>query len=94
MLTRTRTRRFQSRSAGKRRKENSTDHGKQPGDPAKAGDVLVDVVESGKAPYLLMLGSDASDAVRLTLDKIREELDAWEVVGRSTDFGGGGATHA
>ncbi len=75
-------------TAGKRRKENSVDHGKQPGDPARAGDVLVDVVESGKAPYLLMLGNDASNAVRVTLDKIREDLDTWEEVSRSTDFAG------
>ena len=73
-------------TAGRRRKEHDTADGTQPGDPARGAQVLVDVVESGTAPYLLMLGNDASDAVRSALDKIREDLDTWETVSRSTDF--------
>lgn len=73
-------------TAGKRRKENDTAHGTQPGDPAKAAAALVDVVESGSAPYLLMLGNDASDNVRTALDSLRGNLDTWEIVSRSTDF--------
>ncbi len=73
-------------TAGRRRKEHDTADGTQPGDPARGAQVLVDVVESGTAPYLLMLGNDASDAVRAALDKIREDLDTWETVSRSTDF--------
>ena len=73
-------------TAGKRRKENDTAHGTQPGDPAKAAAALVDVVESGSAPYLLMLGNDASDHVRTALDSLRDDLDTWETVSRSTDF--------
>ncbi len=73
-------------TAGKRRKEHDTVHGTQPGDPAKAAAVLVDVVESGHAPYLLVLGNDASDGIRAALDAIRLDLDSWEEVSRSTDF--------
>lgn len=73
-------------TAGRRRKENDTAHGTQPGDPARAAGALVDVIESGRAPYLLALGNDASDVVRGALDALRADLDAWESVSRSTDF--------
>jgi NAD(P)-dependent dehydrogenase (short-subunit alcohol dehydrogenase family) len=73
-------------TAGRRRKEHDTVHGTQPGDPAKAADVLVDVVDSGDAPYMLLLGNDASDAFRAALDALREDVDAWDRVSRSTDF--------
>ncbi|MGY1636919.1 oxidoreductase [Geodermatophilus sp. SYSU D00742] len=73
-------------TAGRRRKDHDTGHGRQPGDPARAAAALVDVVDSGKAPYLLVLGNDASDAIRAALDSLRDDLDAWEEVGRSTDF--------
>ena len=75
-------------TAGQRRKENDTVHGTQPGDPAKAARVLIEAVESGEAPYLLLLGNDASDGFRAALDALREEVDRWEPVSRSTDFDG------
>ena len=73
-------------TAGKRRKEHDTVHGKQPGDPTKAATALIDVVESGRAPYMLLLGNDASNAFRSALDALRDDVDAWEQVSRSTDF--------
>ena len=73
-------------TAGRRRKEHDTVHGTQPGDPAKAAAVLIDVVESGKAPYLLLLGNDASDGFRTALDALLEDVNAWERVSRSTSF--------
>jgi NAD(P)-dependent dehydrogenase (short-subunit alcohol dehydrogenase family) len=75
-------------TAGKRRKEHDTAHGRQPGDPARAAAALVDVVDSGRAPYLLVLGNDASDGVRAALDALRADLDEWDDVSRSTDFTG------
>jgi NAD(P)-dependent dehydrogenase (short-subunit alcohol dehydrogenase family) len=73
-------------TAGKRRKEHDTVHGTQKGDPAKAAAALIMVVESNDAPYMLLLGNDASDAFRAALDALRTEVDAWESVSRSTDF--------
>lgn len=75
-----------AQTAGKRRKENDTVHGTQAGDPAKAAARLVDVVESDTPPYMLVLGNDASDAFRASLDALRADLDTWEQVSRSTDF--------
>jgi NAD(P)-dependent dehydrogenase (short-subunit alcohol dehydrogenase family) len=73
-------------TAGRRRKENDTVHGTQPGDPDRAAAALVEVVESGEAPYLLVLGDDASDAFRAALDALRDDVDTWDHVSRSTDF--------
>jgi endonuclease IV len=75
-----------AQTAGKRRKEHDTAHGNQPGDPRKAAAALIDVVESGHAPYLLLLGNDASDAFRASLDALRDEAAAWESISRGTDL--------
>jgi NAD(P)-dependent dehydrogenase (short-subunit alcohol dehydrogenase family) len=73
-------------TAGKRRKENDTVHGTQPGDPAKAAAALIEAVESDSPPYMLLLGNDASTAFRAALDDLRTEVDQWELVSRATDF--------
>ena len=73
-------------TAGKRRKERDTVHGTQPGDPKRAAAALVDVVSSGKAPELLVLGLDALTGYRSVVDGQRAEVDAFEHVSTSTDF--------
>ncbi|MFD3405321.1 oxidoreductase [Kribbella sp. NPDC058693] len=73
-------------TAGKRRKEFGTGHGRQPGDPAKAAGALIQAVESDNPPYMLLLGNDTSDGFRAALDALRAEADAWETLSRSTDF--------
>ncbi|WP_328519778.1 oxidoreductase [Kribbella sp. NBC_00359] len=73
-------------TAGKRRKEHGTGHGKQPGDPAKAAAALIQAVESDSPPYMLLLGNDTSDGFRAALDALRAEADTWETLSRSTDF--------
>jgi NAD(P)-dependent dehydrogenase (short-subunit alcohol dehydrogenase family) len=73
-------------TAGLRRKEHDTVHGTQKGDPAKAAAALIEAVESGKPPYLLLLGNDASNLFRSALDSLRSEVDVWESVSRGTDF--------
>jgi NAD(P)-dependent dehydrogenase (short-subunit alcohol dehydrogenase family) len=74
-------------TAGKRRKEHDTAHGTQPGDPAKAAAALTEAIESGNAPYMLLLGNDASDAFRASLDALRHDIDTWEKLSRSTHLG-------
>ncbi|GLC63052.1 hypothetical protein PLESTB_001975700 [Pleodorina starrii] len=75
-----------AQTAGKRRKEHDTVHGKQQGDPVKAAAALITAVESDEVPYMLLLGNDASDGFRAALDALRTEVDAWESISRSTDF--------
>jgi NAD(P)-dependent dehydrogenase (short-subunit alcohol dehydrogenase family) len=73
-------------TAGKRRKEHDTVHGTQPGDPAKAAEVLIAAVESDDPPFMLLLGNDASDGFRAALHELLDEVDTWESQSRSTDF--------
>jgi NAD(P)-dependent dehydrogenase (short-subunit alcohol dehydrogenase family) len=73
-------------TAGKRRKENDTTHGTQPGDPAKAAEGIIRAVEAPEPPFLLLLGDDAVDGFRSVEKAQRRELDAWEQTSRSTGF--------
>ena len=71
-------------TAGKRRKENDTVHGTQPGDPVKAAKAIIAVVESPNPPSLLVLGQDAYGAFAAVADAQRAELDQWREVSLST----------
>src|ERR1700722_8217979 len=73
-------------TAGRRRKENQSRHGTQPGDPARAAQAIIATVEAPDPPSLLVLGSDALGSLRRVLDAQRAELDAWEPTSLSTDY--------
>ncbi|MEJ5869165.1 oxidoreductase [Pseudokineococcus sp. 5B2Z-1] len=73
-------------TVGARRKENDRAHGTQPGDPAKAAAAMITAVESGRAPGLLMLGSDALSSIDRVLDAQRAEIDEWRELSASTDL--------
>jgi NAD(P)-dependent dehydrogenase (short-subunit alcohol dehydrogenase family) len=60
--------------------------GKQLGDPARAAQALLAVVDAAQPPLHLLLGSDALRRAREKLDAQIEEIDSWEEVTRSTDF--------
>lgn len=71
-------------TAGKRRKEHDTVHGTQPGDPVKAAEAIIAVVESPNPPSLLVLGQDAYGAFAAVADAQRAELDQWRDLSLST----------
>ena len=73
-------------TAGKTRKEVVVNKGAQPGDPEKAGKLLVELVEAGKLPSRLLLGSDAVKAVSASLEARIEEVKAWAETSSRTDF--------
>ena len=75
-------------TAGKRRKENDTVHGTQPGDPAKAAEAMLAIVESANPPALLVLGKDAFDAFAAVAQAQRTELDQWRDLSLSTGIEG------
>ncbi|MEN8584158.1 oxidoreductase [Burkholderia sp. RS01] len=75
-------------TAGKRRKENDTMHGTQPGDPAKAAEAILAVVESANPPSLLVLGKDAYDAFAAVAQAERTELGQWRELSLSTGIDG------
>jgi len=60
--------------------------GHQSGDPAKAAQALLTLVDSDNPPTRLFLGEDALDLVGQKLETMRAEMKAWEDVSRSTSF--------
>jgi NAD(P)-dependent dehydrogenase (short-subunit alcohol dehydrogenase family) len=68
------------------RRARSTKSGKQSGDPAKAAQVVLDLVEKDNPPVHLLLGNDAIQVVRDRLTELLNEISAWEVISTSTDF--------
>jgi NAD(P)-dependent dehydrogenase (short-subunit alcohol dehydrogenase family) len=60
--------------------------GKQPGDPAKAAEALLQLVDADDPPAHLLLGTDALRFVREKLANLEREMAAWEKVSASTDF--------
>lgn len=62
--------------------------GKQPGDPAKAAQAMIQVVESDNPPLRLALGADAVSVIEEKLKAMNEELQAWKSVSVATAFEG------
>ncbi len=60
--------------------------GKQPGDPAKAAQVLLALVEAAHPPVRLFLGADALGLVEPKLESMKAELASWDKLSRSTSF--------
>jgi NAD(P)-dependent dehydrogenase (short-subunit alcohol dehydrogenase family) len=63
-----------------------TSNGSQPGDPARAARVIIDVVESDEPPRRLLLGSDAVAMALASGIERNEEARQWAAIGRGADF--------
>ncbi|GHO64427.1 short-chain dehydrogenase/reductase [Ktedonobacter sp. SOSP1-52] len=61
-------------------------NGRQPGDPARAAQAIIAVVESEHPPLRLPLGTDAVTIIRQHLQQQLSDLDRWESLSCSTDF--------
>lgn len=72
--------------AGKYRKNNKTDSHDQPGDPIRAGKLLVETALRQDAPFRLLLGSDALHAAVDTLESRLREARVWAEVSSCADF--------
>ncbi|HGM6066961.1 TPA: oxidoreductase [Stenotrophomonas maltophilia] len=59
--------------------------GHQLGDPLKAAQAMLQIINSDAPPSHLLLGSDALQLVRAKLASMASTLDAWEQLTRSTD---------
>jgi short chain dehydrogenase len=60
--------------------------GRQPGDPERAAEAITRLVDLPTPPLRLPLGAYAYEKARQKLAELRAKLDAWEGVGRPTDF--------
>lgn len=74
------------KTVGKTRPGNFKNDHMQAGDPDKAGEVIVDVVNKGDLPEILTLGKDAVIAVKATLEAKIAELDKWANVSAQCDY--------
>lgn len=73
-------------TAGARRKENSNVHGRQPGDPKRAAEAIIDATQSEKRPVRLILGRIASEWIEAELTAQLEELRSWKQVAVNADY--------
>lgn len=73
-------------TVGKSRPGNFENKHQQAGNPDKAGEVIVKVVNSDDMPEILTLGKAAVTAVKSTLEAKIAELDKWAEVSASCDF--------
>lgn len=60
--------------------------GKQPGNPIRAAEAMVRIVEAENPPKHLVLGSIALDGVRNKLKETLAEVDAWADTSRGADY--------
>jgi len=64
--------------AGRRRAMIAERSGKQPGDPARAAQVIIEAVQSAQPPAHLVLGNAGMEMVRGKLAQLGADLDAWQ----------------
>ena len=65
---------------------NAVNKRQQPGDPMKAGEVIVKMTEAEEAPFRLLLGSDAVKAVTSTAEGRIEEALKFAQISESTNY--------
>lgn len=73
-------------SVGQVRRRLKQMDGKQPGDPARAAQAIIEVVEAENPPLRLPLGQIALDHIRAALDAEARELETWAHLSATTDF--------
>ncbi|MBC7798312.1 MAG: SDR family NAD(P)-dependent oxidoreductase [Pyrinomonadaceae bacterium] len=66
-------------------KENES---KMPGDPRKAAQAVIEIVESKNPPLRLPLGEDSITTIENELEKVRQDIAPWRELGVNTAFEG------
>jgi len=73
-------------TAGERRKQIGARSGKQPGDPARAAQAIIDAALSDTPPLRLLLGKAALQLARKKLELMRSDFDNWESTTVGADY--------
>ncbi len=73
-------------TAGVRRQKTAEGSGKQPGDPVRAAQAIIDVVASANPPHHLVLGKSALELARKDLEAKKRDFDAWQETSLGADF--------
>lgn len=74
------------KTAGNARTYFAEQNGKQVGDPQRAAQAMIKVVESPEPPLRLLLGKPALKRLRVKLDSLQKEVAAWEPTTIGADF--------
>jgi NAD(P)-dependent dehydrogenase (short-subunit alcohol dehydrogenase family) len=73
-------------TAGAVRRQLRDLSGKQPGDPVRAANAIIQAVEAPNPPLHLLLGKDALRLAHEKLDVLRRDFDTWQSVTIGADF--------
>lgn len=74
------------KTAGNMRRYFAEQDGKQKGDPQRAVEAMIKVVESPDPPLRLLLGASALERAKAKLDSLQREMAAWESTTTGADF--------
>lgn len=58
----------------------------QPGDPAKAADVIIAAADSDSAPLHLFLGPDAYHVANVKIADVQKDMEDWKALATATNF--------
>jgi NAD(P)-dependent dehydrogenase (short-subunit alcohol dehydrogenase family) len=75
-----------SETADARKRQIAGYSGKQPGDPVRAAEAIITVVNSDHPPRNLLLGKVALTAVRQKFTDFLQAVDQWEAVSLGADY--------
>jgi NAD(P)-dependent dehydrogenase (short-subunit alcohol dehydrogenase family) len=75
-----------AKTAGARLKATADISGQQPGDPVRAGEAMIKIVEDGNAPRHLVLGEIAYNGVTSKLKERLYEIESLQQLSLSADF--------
>ena len=73
-------------TAGARSQQISGRSGKQPGDPVRAAEAIITIVEADQPPRNIFFGQIAVDMAREKLTYFSKAIDQWEALSLGTDF--------
>ena len=83
---------YENSIVGEVRRQSGSHDGKQPGDPKKLADVVVQLVHSKNPPLHLPIGSDSLENYRTNAKQLAGDIEAWETVSVTTDHTKAGVT--
>jgi NAD(P)-dependent dehydrogenase (short-subunit alcohol dehydrogenase family) len=73
-------------TAGARSRQINERSGKQPGDPVRAAEAMITIVEADQPPRNLFLGKIAFDMAREKLTYLSKSIDQWQALSVGADF--------
>jgi NAD(P)-dependent dehydrogenase (short-subunit alcohol dehydrogenase family) len=73
-------------TAGERRRQTMERSGKQPGDPRRGAQAIIDAALSDAPPLRLLLGKGALELARKKVDAMRRDFDMWEPTTIGADY--------